>query len=641
MQQQKPTSGRGGAYLRVSSDKQDHESQRAAIQAWLDNNKLTVAIWYKDVGSRDLAHRRPDFQRLLRAVENGEISWIIVDAKDRFGTANAWEFGKFICHLREHDCQLWSVSQGHLTADDAVTEILMTVDSVRSRDEQVNKSQRSLRGAVHGVKRGEWQGGYPPFGFDVLCLGKDGREKWRVFYEGTHRRLRLWPDGRPAERFDGSNNFPRKDREDTLRLAPSVDEHRVEMAKKIFHWFATEAVSLRGLCRRLNELGVSAVIGRGWYSSRLGPMLRNPAFLVGQEVWNKNGHGRFLEWVQDEYREVQRFKGKVKKGRKREPDQFIWPAAQSKGLIDRETWEAVQTKLREIRRPGRAPKNRDLWLAGLLYCGHCGGRMVGWHQKSDRTCSHSYTCPNYRQYGAANPAGCRLHRVNQRIIEALVGRYLEESGQGLEALLAATVGDSGEDIAQGLLEAKEGVQWEYLRHIGRLWREVKATGAQPPPGQPWTAPSLCSAFEARGAQQQAENARRLAEKETELAQAVAAFARLTNPIAVKEAARHVEALGQEIDELQKSSQPLDQKVKALRAELQRLESTIAEAREKMAGDANRQKAHALGRVVSRIVCRFRHDRAGSQDRSILTEVVIEPLEGGTRTFGMNGAPGLD
>jgi DNA invertase Pin-like site-specific DNA recombinase len=635
-QNHKPAGARGVAYLRVSSDKQDHQSQRAVIQEWLDRNGLSVSHWFHDTGSRDLANRRPDFQRLLRAVENGLVDWIAVDAKDRFGTANTWEFGKFICQLRDHDCQLWSVSQGDLTADDAVTEILATVDSVRSRDEQVNKSQRSLRGAVRAVRQGEWQGGYPPYGFDVVCLDKSGKEKWRVYYTGAYQRLRLWPDGRPPERYDGKGNFPPKDREDTLRLTPSHDKRRVEMVKKIFHWFATEAVSLRALCTRLNDLRVSPVIGQGWYTSRLGPMLRNPAYLVGQTVWNKNGHGRFLEWDNGQYREVRRVKGRVKKGRKREPGQFVWPEVEQEGLIDRGTWDAVQAKLREIRRQGRAPKNRDLWLAGLIYCGHCGRRMVGWHQKNDKSCPQSYTCPTYRQFGARNEAGCRLHRVNHKVIEVLARRYLDETGEGLEALLGATVGGAGERIILSLLNRQENTQWEYMRLLNRLWREVEATGARSPAGQPWTAPSLCAAYQSLADQHRAETARRLAEKETELEQALAAFARLTNPVASKAAHRQTERLGREIEELRRSLEPLDERVQGLREEMKRQEYAVSAARETLAGDSNRQKAQAVGRVIARVVCRFRHHQAGSQARSTLTEVTVEPLVGAPQTFAMDG-----
>src|SRR6266404_1038528 len=101
-----PRGTRGVAYLRISSDRQDVKSQREAVESWLVRNGLCVTTWYEDVGSRDLAHKRPDFQRLLKSIESGLVDWIVVDAKDRFGTASAWEFGKFICFLQGHDCEL-------------------------------------------------------------------------------------------------------------------------------------------------------------------------------------------------------------------------------------------------------------------------------------------------------------------------------------------------------------------------------------------------------------------------------------------------------------------------------------------------------------------------------------------------------
>ena len=42
---------------------------------------------------------------------------------------------------------------------------------------------------------------------------------------------------------------------------------------------------------------------------------------------------------------------------------------------------------------------------------------------------------------------------------------------------------------------------------------------------------------------------------------------------------------------------------------------------------NRRKAEAVGRVIARIVCYFRHEQVRGQDRSVLTEAVIEPHAG--------------
>jgi hypothetical protein len=83
----------------------------------------------------------------------------------------------------------------------------------------------------------------------------------------------------------------------------------------------------------------------------------------------------------------------------------------------------------------------------------------------------------------------------------------------------------------------------------------------------------------------------------------------------------------------------NERVQELRADLECLERSIAVARESLKGDNNRQKAHAVRRVVARIVCRFRHGQAGSQARSILTEIVIEPQVGGPQTFAVDSQQG--
>src|SRR5262249_109859 len=312
-------------------------------------------------------------------------------------------------------CQLWSVSQGDLLATDLGAQVLAVVDSEASAREQQAKSQRSIRGKINGARAGNWQGGYPGLGFDLACVGPDGQERWRVFYEGHHKRLRIWPDGR-KESFDGRGNFPGRDPGDTLRLVPSIDKERIENAQRIFRHFATEAISLRALCERLNSLGISPIIGKGWYPARLGQMLRNPCFVSGTASWNKRGHGRFFEWTNGQYQVVPRVKGRAKGGRDRQVTDYV-SGEEGEGIIDRDTWDAGQAKLNGIHRTGKAPRNPDLWLAGLLYCHQCGRRMSGWFRKNNPL---SYCCATHKQFGRHNEHGCELHCVRSVVIERLL-----------------------------------------------------------------------------------------------------------------------------------------------------------------------------------------------------------------------------
>jgi hypothetical protein len=126
-----------------------------------------------------------------------------------------------------------------------------------------------------------------------------------------------------------------------------------------------------------------------------------------------------------------------------------------------------------------------------------------------------------------------------------------------------------------------------------------------------------------------ENEGLLAAKEAELAGLVRLSARLTNDLAIAEADRQTAALAAEIEGLRGRLQPLDEKLAGLRAALAGSRDAVRAARESLRGDGERQRAQALSRVVSRIVCHFRHDTAGptKQARSILTRVEVEPLVG--------------
>src|SRR4051794_30495408 len=74
-----PTGTRGVGYVRVSRDSQETDRQHAAIRSWAERHGVTVAQVFEDRGSRDQAYKRPDFIRLLKAVESGLVDWVVVD----------------------------------------------------------------------------------------------------------------------------------------------------------------------------------------------------------------------------------------------------------------------------------------------------------------------------------------------------------------------------------------------------------------------------------------------------------------------------------------------------------------------------------------------------------------------------------
>lgn len=601
----------GVQYLRVSDgDKQDRSSQAAAIQRWLDGLGLKTARVYSDSGSRDLSYRRPQFQQLLKDAAAGQFQWIVVSETDRLGSRDAFEYAAFLHQLRESDVELWSVPDGLLNGDDAVSAILASVNGSRSQDEQKARGQRAVRAKIESAKRGDWTGGSPPYAFDAACMDATGKELWRVLYLSRYERVRIWPDGR-RERFDGKGNFPGRDHGTVLKLVPSCDEERISWVRKIFAWFATEAISLRALCTRLNAIPVKPIIGSGWYTSRLRPLLENPVY-IGTPAWNKQGHGRFSEFIGGQQQPVERIKGRVLTGRKRATSDHVSGAGQA--IIDVETWERVQAKLGGIHPTARAPRSSDHWLSGLLVCGGCGRQMSAWALNRER----SYTCSTYRQYGASgqgNPTGCYLHRTNATVLASLVDAYLEEMGVTLNCLLAVETED---DLAD--YQTTDPRILKYMKRIQAIWREVKGSRHH-------TCDTLIEAYQGikEGSQEAARQ--ELLQKQAEMAVLAGQLSKQKTAAAIAAISQAMDELGVAIARLEEATKDLSEALAASRQELEAMQRQVEMARVAVRGDEMRQKSEALRQVLGRIVCYYKHHMAGTQRRSTLVEVRFEPIGG--------------
>ena len=93
----KPTGNRGAGYIRVSHGdteanefrrNQDPAAQRVMIEQWAARHGKTISRWYMDVegrNPRDMAHKREQFQQLLKDVQAGLWDWVVVDSQDRIG----------------------------------------------------------------------------------------------------------------------------------------------------------------------------------------------------------------------------------------------------------------------------------------------------------------------------------------------------------------------------------------------------------------------------------------------------------------------------------------------------------------------------------------------------------------------------
>jgi DNA invertase Pin-like site-specific DNA recombinase len=103
-----------GVYYRVSTDKQDLDSQVHAVEAWLktlpEAKRPKSVTVFKDEGVSGTTAKRPGFQALLAAAQAGKIDTIVCYKLDRF-SRSATTAIRLLLNLDEVGVSFISVTQ--------------------------------------------------------------------------------------------------------------------------------------------------------------------------------------------------------------------------------------------------------------------------------------------------------------------------------------------------------------------------------------------------------------------------------------------------------------------------------------------------------------------------------------------------
>jgi DNA invertase Pin-like site-specific DNA recombinase len=688
--------GAGAAYLRVSTDRQDTERQLASIRAFLERHGVSIPAshWFEDHGwERDADATRPEFNRLLALARAGKLAWVVVDRLDRFGTRSAKRLFGYLADLEDAGCRLFDASGREWTGEDDATELTAWLGGKTSTKEQREKSYRTLSGMARRAADGDWQGGAPGLGFDVGCFDRaTDRELWRVVFEGravvgttTRRgkerpvyhvkRRKVYPDGR-EERLDGSVVFRTSKDTQALRLVPTRDKARLAAAQNVFRRYAGESVSLFGLAKELNTLGIRNSFGEAFQGADIRRLLGNEAYL-GYPSFGKRRTGRFHRHAQAGVVELEPgLRGKdttcapadiIRSGR-------CW----FEPLIDRPTWDKVQKKLADRPQAARAPKSPSLYLAGLVTCGNCGARMVPGRQRQDYHCG---TYDRHLKRGTLADSACLRNGVKQSVLEEYVSRYLEETAQRLELLTGAEPGH----LTDRLKEQAQGAERAFFDGLSRLCAYLaeyhpaayglllqeqeeaaavtaaaggevclakvlgddlakmhRQTKDREPRAVPDFAASLLAAY--RRNFDAAALASQVAALEAEHTALMHRYADLPTPRARDKAKAELAQLEARIADLEGQQAGAADRVEAEWRQLLDLRQAIASAREALASpdgeQALRRRAEALRGVILRVECEFvvtgKRGRGGpGQAGSRLVALNFLPIAGDGKRYAVN------
>jgi len=159
-------------YLRQSADKKDSISIETQLEKCLSESKKEYMV-FSDKGFSGKNTNRPQFQKMLSMVKNGNVQRIIVYRIDRFSRSIA-DFSALWQVLSANNVEFVSVNERFDTSTPIGRAMLYIIMSF-AQLERETIAERIRDNYFSRLERGVWPGGPPPYGFDIRKTNIDGK----------------------------------------------------------------------------------------------------------------------------------------------------------------------------------------------------------------------------------------------------------------------------------------------------------------------------------------------------------------------------------------------------------------------------------------------------------------------------------
>jgi site-specific DNA recombinase len=375
---------------------------------------------YVDEGYSGSVLVRPALERLRDAAAAGRIGQLYVLAPDRLARRHAHQ-ALLMEEFRRAGVEVLFLNRpiGGTAEDD----LLLQMQGVIAEYERAKILERSRRGRRHAARAGLLSAfTMAPFGYRYLARDQGGG----------------------VARFE-------------------VVPEEARFVRLIFAWVGLERLSLREVCRRLQQAGVPNRRGSGlWYASTLHGMLRNTAY-IGRAVY---GHSRYVP-SRPRLRPIRGHPQPPKRpGMRVAVPREEWIEVSVPALVDPAVFEAAQAQLAENRQRKRDSLRGPRWLLqGLTVCHCCGYAYYG---KTTPKSSRARSKGEYRQYRWSGTDGHRFGGTAVCDNRSVRADHLEQAVWDRVRALLEAPDRLADEYQRRLKEAREGsAKSEELAQIER------------------------------------------------------------------------------------------------------------------------------------------------------------------------------
>ena len=348
-------------------------------------------LLFEDEGYSGGNTKRPQFQKLLKAIKNKEIAVLVVYRLDRV-TRSISDFSQVLDTLKKYEVKFVSVSENFGDYSPMATA-MMYMTSVFAQFEREIIAERIRDNMLELSKSGRWLGGNTPLGFGsekLIHLDENGKER------SSHKLIPI--------------------------------EEEISMVKLIYKKFL-EYNSLSGVETYLLKHNIRTKNGKDYSRFSLRNILTNPVYVIadtctfdyftalGCKVYNEP-HKYDGSFAIMPYNRTFQQKGRANK--LRPYGEWIISVGLHQGIISSNDWIKVQHLLADNKdKSYRSTKNTSSLLSGLLICKNCGSYMrpkLGRINKEGKQ-SFYYICElKEKTHGEK----CNAPNINGLILDAML-----------------------------------------------------------------------------------------------------------------------------------------------------------------------------------------------------------------------------
>jgi DNA invertase Pin-like site-specific DNA recombinase len=453
---------RAVAYVRYSTDQQDgsDEQQLGEIRKLADRAGCRIVATFTDQGISGDSGRelRPDFARLLDAVEAGKYDVVLAWDTSRLGRQDSCDGTDLLRACKRTGTVILTCRDGRIDPRESMDRLRWAFSAEGNHMENRRRAYNTTRGLIKNALKGNHNGSRANFGLD---------------------RAQFTPSGEMVRRLAPGQRKDCKDH--VVRLVSSENSDAVAAVRYAFQRFDSADVTLRGLCRELEARGYPSPAGRRWNHMTLRTILSNPVYR-GASRWGRKAVGKYHHSQGDDVVPADGRRGAKPAG------ECILVEG-SDGLVEDELFDRVQRRLQQRARR-QAPRAR-FPLSGLVICGNCGLPMTGRTIKQRNPTGKQYvyvvyTCKRYLEDGPRSGCGnfhVRADRLLNWLVGALQQAFLgpgrDELVQRVRSDLEARTDRSGDDTGRlrKRLAALDGEIGNLVR-LARMTPDVAEVAAE-------------------------------------------------------------------------------------------------------------------------------------------------------------------